>query len=529
MFFSKFNKFKLFKGYKILKKNNFKNILQIRSRIEDKFKIKKNFFLYKLLINNIDFDDFIRNLKSNFIYEKLDYNFNKEILLTLSGKKFLLGAPVEMTSILKEENYKIGYLNNFFWKFFLILRILKHYLRILYKIKTEYHSSYKENNRCQGQKIYLRNQDHLTLNFWNSINNKNQNNISWFLKIFSADKVFLENTTDCNIFFNKKNISIVSYNIFKFKNLFNLIKLLFLIHYKFLICFILIFTPFWYFAFNFYKLIENDTFQINSQSWKIKEIKFFFDNNYMFDQPLWILSKDIQKNNVYVYFVSSNFELIYLNKQDQIPYTGYKSLNWDNFIVWDNRQKEILSKNINRKNVNFLIMEPIPNFPILNSLSKNDYSEFSKDKKNILIFDVQPYRLGRFIYLGMPNEYYAFENIKQFYNDIISEMDHDQFKLFFKRKRESRNIDKKYNFFLENLKSKNIINEIHCDTNIFHIFTQNINLATISMPFTGPSYIANHFNIKSCFYDPTGNISNHYLWNLKTICEKSKLKEFIND
>ena len=37
------------------------------------------------------------------------------------------------------------------------------------------------------------------------------------------------------------------------------------------------------------------------------------------------------------------------------------------------------------------------------------------------------------------------------------------------------------------------------------------------MPFTGPSYISNFFNIKSCFYDPTGKIINKYNDKLNVI------------
>lgn len=529
MFFLKFNKFKLLEGYKILKKNRFKNILHVRSKIEDNFKIKKNLFLFNLLIKNIEFEDFSKNIKSNFIYEKLDYNFNKEVLLNLSGKKYCLNSPHEITSILKEENYKTSYFNNFFWKFVLIFRLIKHYLKIIFKIKNQCLAAYVKNSKHQGQCIYIRNQDRLSSKFWKSNNNSNKNNIFWLLKKTNADQVFLENTDDCNIFFNNKNISINSLNIFKFKNLFEFIKLLFLLNYKFIICFILIFSPYWYFAFNFFKIIEHDSFQINLHESDTKKIKYFFDNNYMFDQPLWILSKNIKKKNVYVYFVSSNFELIYLSDQDQIPYSGYKSLNWNNFIVWDNRQKEIIQKNINKKFANFEIMDPIPNFPIISNSAQEKNKNFSKEKKNILLFDVQPYRLGRFIYLGMPNEYYTFLNIQKFYSDIISETDHSKYKLFFKRKRETKNIDKKYIIFLENLKSEKIIEEIHHDQNIFEFFSNDITTKVISIPFTGPTYIANHFNIKSCFYDPTGDVSNNYSWNLKTINKKNILSNFIND
>ena len=129
----------------------------------------------------------------------------------------------------------------------------------------------------------------------------------------------------------------------------------------------------------------------------------------------------------------------------------------------------------------------------------------------------------------MPNEYYTFLNIQKFYSDIISETDHSKYKLFFKRKRETKNIDKKYIIFLENLKSEKIIEEIHHDQNIFEFFSNDITTKVISIPFTGPTYIANHFNIKSCFYDPTGDVSNNYSWNLKTINKKNILSNFIND
>ena len=43
-------------------------------------------------------------------------------------------------------------------------------------------------------------------------------------------------------------------------------------------------------------------------------------------------------------FTSSNFELIYLSSQEQIPYSGYRSLNWNNFLIWDKRQENIKKK-----------------------------------------------------------------------------------------------------------------------------------------------------------------------------------------
>ena len=82
------NEKNLLKGYEALKQNKFKNILHLRSLIEEKFKVKKNIFIFSHLIKNIDYEDFLKNIKSNFIYENLNYNFNKKLLLSLTGKKF---------------------------------------------------------------------------------------------------------------------------------------------------------------------------------------------------------------------------------------------------------------------------------------------------------------------------------------------------------------------------------------------------------------------------------------------------------
>ena len=49
------------------------------------------------------------------------------------------------------------------------------------------------------------------------------------------------------------------------------------------------------------------------------------------------------------------------------------------------------------------------------------------------------------------------------------------------------------------------------------------------MPFTGPSYISNFFNIQSCFYDPTGKIINKYNDKLNVIKSITDLSNFIND
>ena len=99
----------------------------------------------------------------------------------------------------------------------------------------------------------------------------------------------------------------------------------------------------------------------------------------------------------------------------------------------------------------------------------------------------------------------------------------------FKRKRNTINIDKKYINFLKELREKGRISEIDVNQNVFQLFNNNKKIKVISMPFTGPSYISNFFNIQSCFYDPTGKIINKYNDKLNVIKSITDLSNFIND
>ncbi len=137
------NEKNLLKGYEALKQNKFKNILHLRSLIEEKFKVKKNIFIFSHLIKNIDYEDFLKNIKSNFIYENLNYNFNKKLLLSLTGKKFDFAMPTELNLLIKNENYTVSIFNNIFWKFFLIKHIVKQYLKVIYKIRLILNKDYR--------------------------------------------------------------------------------------------------------------------------------------------------------------------------------------------------------------------------------------------------------------------------------------------------------------------------------------------------------------------------------------------------
>ena len=79
------------------------------------------------------------------------------------------------------------------------------------------------------------------------------------------------------------------------------------------------------------------------------------------------------------------------------------------------------------------------------------------------------------------------------------------------------------------MKTKNKISEIDINQNVFELFNKAQKIKVISMPFTGPSYVSNFFNIKTCFYDPTGDVLNEYEDKINIIKNLNDLRNFIND
>ena len=134
------------------------------------------------------------------------------------------------------------------------------------------------------------------------------------------------------------------------------------------------------------------------------------------------------------------------------------------------------------------------------------------------------------IHLDILGEYYAFKNVKKFYDDILEAVKDTELKIFYKRKRETQNLDKRYLRFLELLEKSEKLIKIDSEQNIFRLLNNDLNIKTISMPFTGPAYISKYFGKSSFFYDPSGSIKvNPYDEKIKIINEKNKIIQEIFD
>ena len=503
--------FQISKSYKSLNKVNKLNYLtNLRSKIEINFQDIKRDYFYNLFVKDIEFNDFNQLYKNHTLFKVIDYNFNKEILLKKYKKhKYNHPVPEDIARILKTEGFNISPLLGFYWKLFVCKIALKSFIKIIFSLRVT-----KKKNLSNF--IYLHNTQLLNISSYKLNEDKFDNKFSWFSNYFKKISFCLPNL-------KKENSQIFSFenwNFFEINSISSLLKVLFNILIKFFLSIILLFLNKWHYAFLYEEIIKCDFIRHNENQDYLPEI-FLFDNEYYLVRPFWTITRYIQNKRVILYFSTANYDFIDYGFENTEPYLGYKSLSWPEYIVWDERQKNILKKFSNKcNNQNIKIGGPIPN------LYENILFNFKQNKRYIALFDVQPYRRVRNNIMGMPNDYYTFEIIKKFYLDIISLIDKN-FNIVLKRKRFSKDIDRSYINFIDKLtKSENIF-EVDPSINPFKIITDENIVKSICVPFTGPCYIAKKFEKKSLFYDPTGKIINNYNDQIKIAKTKEELNNFI--
>jgi polysaccharide biosynthesis PFTS motif protein len=519
--FKKKKVFKIYNGYKLLKnKNNLKFIAEFRRAIENKINVnikpsKKDINIHNLILKELNLNKFIVCFNNHFLYNIVDFEFNKSLLQSLKSK-FLHPFPNIFKNCFEENNIKFSKLSLFYWHIKLFFEINKTFIKILFNIKIKLKKKFDEAIYVDNNKII--NKDF----FLNTKKDIDSNNFFWLLNHSKVKNLLIPKYQTNNCFDKINNdLFVSSLNFFEFSNLKDFLVFVMKTIFYLILFNILQFTKYWRYSFMYFEIMKCKSLNLLN----FEKIKFFyFDNNYMFNRPLWTFLNQINQQKIYVYFVSSNFEFIEINNLEQIPYSGYSSLSWDNYIVWDERQKIILKKYV-KKNINIILSRPIPNFN-----SSKDNIDLRLVSNSLILFDVQPYRFSRHIHLGYPNEYYAFKNVKKFYDDILEAVNDTELKIFYKRKRETQNLDKRYLRFLELLEKSEKLIKIDSEQNIFRLLNNDLNIKTISMPFTGPAYISKYFGKSSFFYDPSGSIKvNPYDEKIKIINEKNKIIQEIFD
>ena len=179
----------------------------------------------------------------------------------------------------------------------------------------------------------------------------------------------------------------------------------------------------------------------------------------------------------------------------------FGNISWSKILVWDEIQKNIISKYISKKvkNLDIQVVGPI-------WFRDKDFV-FKNKKFRILIFDMEVQRNSLHFGFGEIGNYNNIDKklTLKFIRDIISVFKHKNVEFVLKRKREiGNNVQTNYKNYISYLKSNNLLLEV--DQNISPQYLMENSDVVITMPFTSANMYKVSNKIKNIYYDPT-----HYI------------------
>ena len=229
--------------------------------------------------------------------------------------------------------------------------------------------------------------------------------------------------------------------------------------------------------------------------------KVLFHNTSSAFRPLWTYIAEEKCVEVILYFYSTNnvvFKSPTGKYYTELYNKGY--MNWPKYYVWDSNQKDFINYTVKEKNYDVEIVGPIP------FESKLIFKKQQKEQQKIVsIFEVNVFNNYHHAKIGHPSDYYIPSILLKFHQDIYDIINsHDNLRGLMKRKRTDHNIHKDYIKHVNKIYTRANFKQIDVNTDAESLILSSI--ATISIPFTSPAFIAKYHGIPSVYYDPVGYI-----------------------
>lgn len=431
-----------------------------------------------------------------------DYNLNFELLRNLGTKNssFSYPFPNDWLRVVEKYGFKINYTKSFFlWKTFLLKRIFFGGFRFLNEIRLSIIEILSTRRQSQSSYVYF---DTLVSGNIpkNNSSSKSYDIISWFLEWEGRNHEILEichSVKDVDKIF-KKSSQLIRYLprvIPPINRPFQLINYTLWGVKVTILALIELIRGNWWNCLIFPETIYAGLVKRQSIGSLAKE--YYFHNSSWLYRPLWTYEAEQSGSKFLFYFYSTNIESFKLKDGYGIQANSWQLLTWNNFLVWDNYQKEFIeryTKNINK----VLVVGPI-------WFMENINEDILFNPNNIAVFDVQPQRDFLYQKLAIESEYYIPSVANQFLLDISKVLSEIEVKFIFKRKRNIGNkVHIEYKSFVDKLSMEGLLLEINPDISAYKII-KNCK-AIISMPFTSTAIIGKELGKKSIYYDPSGII-----------------------
>lgn len=440
---------------------------------------------------------FCKNKKIINIFDKFNIPINKSIIQRLfqlfithdfnqkiinyfqTGSKIYHPLPKEWIIILKKNDVKVSIFSNFLFHSYKLKVVIKS-IFILFSCLDLSKKKFKTNFKFLSSP---------NSEVFKNIDQSN-NLVLWLKKYFNDGD---ENFYHDNI--RLRNVKILKNN-FVYKKLITLNNIY--LFPKLISEYFLIFFKILYSNTNlFFLLDEIVKLKIISKKKNNFPKKILFDHSESVFKPLWTYffeKKNIE--NIVYFYSTNNVPIVYdkdkVDRIDNYISHGWELMNWKNYFVWDDYQKDFFSNYFNLEKSFFKITGPIP--------FGGKLFQIIPKKKIISIFDVSPFSTLIYKKFCLPEEYYIFENIKKFYETIIKI--NSDYHMVFKIKRISKFTDLNYIKYIQSLKKKGF--DIRDDICPFSLIKSSSKV--ISLPFSSPSIIAKTYNVESIFFDPSNKL-----------------------
>lgn len=435
-----------------------------------------------------------------FLLQHLFLNdFEERIIITygIEGKKLVHPLPKEYLNVLSSYEISISFLKSKLnWAYWIIkqwlfgiiiigkiiLDSLIYLLSLSDKKKIDHNSAYFHGLRSSNLP-----QD----------STKNYDIFTWYIKKNPENsvKVCYHSIAQVpDIFFLDKTISYIGKSLFyltSWKNFFRFLAWL-IIAIPLTFWNVCIFR--WWNVILLGEFARLKIFQLKEKEEISKEYLFHYSLNIF--RPLWTYEVESKGAKVVSYFYSG-YEFLKLPEGYADQKWEFGRTNWPFYLVWDEWQKELVSRELINPSSKFQVVGPI--------LFETSVKTLSIPKRSISVFDYQQHRKA--FHLGVSPSSVFFNthpdlNIR-FLNDIQEVLNENGIYLIFKKKRDlGKRAETRYLNLMKKLEK--LENVILADAEIPALYLIERTIGTISLPFTSTGLFRRDENFLSIYYDPTG-------------------------
>lgn len=509
---------KIMRGYKLLKNRGELELIGSikRDLTENILKIENNFS--KTIIGE-GFSSGELIVRQYLLMRLCGLSLNCALLLSLiDGKSSLVyPIPAQWRVIVEKYNIKVANVRSeILWKIFIFIHLIYGVYKIIENLII------KNNDKNSNIYSYFHN---LELGNTPTIINNIQSHdvISWYIKKYTADKNITEIIHNVN---TSKTIIISGVKVKSQNQILPAISISNKFSYllwgiKAIVISVIDYScGYWCNVL----LLNQAPLAKRAQLAKDKTlaIEYMFHNTGFLYRPLWTYEVEKKGSNVNMYFYSTNCEFFKnQNKYLPIPY-GWKAMNWNRYIVWDEYQADFVRRAVG----------VVPSVDVVGPIwfvSNAEQLEVSIDTQ-VGVFDVAPYRNSRYFQLVDEIDYYIPSNAIKFLDNISEVVRNNGLNMLWKSKK--GNI-KKYTHPKYLKYTKELLNEKHVKLINSEISISRIVEAcavVISMPYTSTALIAKGMGIPSIYYDPTRTLqqNDRASHGIPLICGLDHLKEWFS-